>query len=66
MKEHKNNRKTRLGIKIDKSGEGRWALGLNMAYEAFEDYEGNVSSELYLNIYLVKYQIVIGKILKDI
>lgn len=33
---------------------------------AFEDYEGNVSSELYLNIYLVKYQIVIGKILKDI
>lgn len=63
MEERKNNRKTRLGIKIDKSGEGRWALGLNIAYEAFE---GNVSSELYLNIYLVKYQIVIGKILKDI
>lgn len=63
MEERKNNRKTRLGIKIDKSGEGRWALGFNMA---FEDYKGNVSSELYLNIYLVKYQIVIGKILKDI
>nr|DAV82848.1 MAG TPA: hypothetical protein [Caudoviricetes sp.] len=64
MEEYKNDGKYRLGIKIDESGKGRWALGLNIAYEAFEDYEGNRSSELYLNIYLIKYQIIIGKMLK--
>ena len=63
MEEYKNGWKSKLGIKIYKSGEGRWALGLNIGYE---NYEGNRSSELYLNIHLIKYQIVIGKIHREI
>ena len=60
MEEYKNDGKYRLGIKIDEVGDGRWALGFNIAYEAYH----HISSELYLNIYLIKYQIIIGKMLK--
>lgn len=47
-------------VKFDELGAGRLAFGMNIAYEKFVHGE----FELYLNIYLVKYQIVIGKFYK--
>ncbi len=61
MEEYKNSEKPRFGIEIDEIGCDRWAFGLNIAYENFYD----ITSELYLNIYLGKYQMVIGKMHKD-
>lgn len=60
MKKYKNGWKSRLHIKVYKVGYGRWLFGLNIAYEEFH----HRASELYLNIYLIKYQIIIGKIFK--
>lgn len=61
MEKYENGWKSRLGIKIDEVGFGRWLFGLNIAYEEFH----HIQSELYLNIYLGKYQISIGKMHKD-
>lgn len=60
MEEYKNDGKSKFGIKIDEIGCDRWAFGLNIAYENFF----HISSELYLNIYLGKYQVLIGKMHK--
>lgn len=62
MEEYKNDGKSRLRIQIDEIGCGRWLFGLNIAYEEYH----HISSELYLNIYLGKYQVSIGKMLKSI
>ncbi|MDO4868048.1 MAG: hypothetical protein Q4A23_00060 [bacterium] len=61
MDEYKPDGKSGLGIQIDKIGYGRWAFGLNIAYAKFH----HTSSELYLHIYLGKYQVSIGKMHKD-
>lgn len=60
MEKCENGWKSKLGIQIDEVGCGRWLFGLNIAYENFH----HISYELYLNIYLGKYQISIGKMHK--
>lgn len=61
MDNRKNDEKAVFGIRIYNAGSGRWSFGFNIAYE---DYRP-ASSELYLNIYLGKYQVSIGKMRKD-
>ena len=61
MEEYKNDEKSKFGIKIDEIGCDRWAFGFNIVYENFF----HISSELYLNIYLGKYQVSIGKMHKS-
>ena len=60
MEKYENGWKPKLGIQIDEVGCGRWLFGLNIAYENYY----HMSYELYLNIYLGKYQISIGKMRK--
>ena len=60
MEECKKSEKPKFVVKIDEIGNGRWAFGLNLAYENFYD----LIKEFYLNIYLGKYQIMIGKMYK--
>ena len=60
MEEYKKSGKSKFGIKVDEIGNGRWAFGLNLAYENFYD----LIKEFYLNIYLGKYQISIVKMYK--
>lgn len=62
MEEYENDGKAKFGIRVYDVGLGRWSFGLNIAYE---DYH-HMSSELYLNIYLGKYQVSIGKMHKGI
>lgn len=60
MEKYENGWKSKLGIKIYESELGRWAFGFNIVHEKFH----HISSELYLNIYLGKYQVSIGKMHK--
>lgn len=53
---------SRLGIEIDKNICGIWTFGFNIVYEKYH----HVPFELYLNIYLGRYKISIGRMYREI
>lgn len=61
MEKYENGWKSRLCVKINEIEFGILSFGFNVVYEKFH----HIQSELYLNIYLGKYQISIGKMHKN-
>ena len=52
------NDKIKFGIEFDEVAEGWWNFGICFTYDS------TISTQMYLNIYLFKWVISIGKFLK--